>query len=473
MSVTVTGNLKDLTTIAVTTNCFVRFNLRGCNGAQARVSGTALIPPQGGTNWYQDFVPSASGVISGTIYSNDVDIDTTLTPSGHGTWYGIVVYNNGIPGPETPYNLADGTTFNLNSATPITTIPVVATPTGDTTYPRLDGGNMPFTGQVVGKNGAVGSPSFAFASSLTTGFWRQAADVIGVSIAGALKWLINAAGLLFGSGGAIGFSSNSDPSAAGGDIFLNRQSANKAGLGTTASAKDGILLLSKLAAGGTEAAGSAAGDLTASRTSTSGALFLGTDGAQLLRSGDSIQISGTTKTHTFPNNTGTIAELNLAQAFTASQTIGQTTIDGTSGKVTTYNNIATVGNGVPSEPAVIDLATQAANIGTTTAYAVPASGGGLYRIQVYAPLTQAASVSSTMVSVVLGWTDKNNNTAVTFTMASSSPTANAISATNTTVYGSFLLNIKASTNITYQTTSYASSGGTVMQYALAISIEKL
>lgn len=142
MSTTVSGNLKDLTTVAVSTNCFVRFNLRGCNGAQARVNGTALVPPQSGTNWYQDFVPNASGVISGTIYSNDVDIDTTLTPGGHGTWYGVVIYNNGVQGPETPYLLADATTFNLNNATPITTIPVITTPTGDSTYLRLDGGNL-------------------------------------------------------------------------------------------------------------------------------------------------------------------------------------------------------------------------------------------------------------------------------------------------------------------------------------------
>lgn len=152
MSTTITGNVKTLLGAAVISNCFVRFNLRGCNGGQARVSGTALIPPANGTTWYVDIVPDGSGSISGSAYSNDVDIDTSLTPGQHPTWYGVVVYQNGIPGPETPYNLANGTTFNLNTATPLTTIPAISPPTGDATYARLDGGNQPFTGTVLSKN---------------------------------------------------------------------------------------------------------------------------------------------------------------------------------------------------------------------------------------------------------------------------------------------------------------------------------
>lgn len=252
MSTTIAGNLKTLLGVAVISNCFVRFNLRGCNGSQARVSGTALIPPAKGTSWYVDIVPDASGVLAGVTYSNDVDIDTTLTPGQHPTWYGVVIYQSGIPGPETPYLLADGTTFNLNSAVAMTTQPVVTPPTGDTTYARLDGGNMPFTGQVVGKNGSVSSPGFAFASSLTTGFWRQAADVIGVSIAGVLKWLVNSVGLLFGSGQAIGYSSNADPSLAAGDSWLSRLGAGIIGIGTAAGNALGTLRAAILQIGGSD-----------------------------------------------------------------------------------------------------------------------------------------------------------------------------------------------------------------------------
>jgi len=50
------------------------------------------------------------------------------------------------------------------------------------------------------------------------------------------------------------------------------------------------------------------------------------------------------------------------------------------GKISNYNNIATVSNGVPSEYATVDLTTQGAAIGTTTLYAVPASGAGMYRV---------------------------------------------------------------------------------------------
>src|SRR5689334_13701568 len=119
MSVTVTGNVNDLTSTAVASNCYVRFWLRGCNGNQPRVGGTALISPNGGLVYFQDFTPNASGQISGTLYSNDVNISAGGQVGV--TWYGVQIFQGGIGGAETPYALADGTTFNLNSATPIST----------------------------------------------------------------------------------------------------------------------------------------------------------------------------------------------------------------------------------------------------------------------------------------------------------------------------------------------------------------
>jgi hypothetical protein len=146
MSTAIIGNINDLTGTAVTSNCYVRFWLRGCNGNQPRVGGAALIAPDNGPTYWQDFVPNGSGQISGTLYSNDVNISAGGQVGV--TWYDVQVFLNGQGGSYTPYSLADGTTFNLNSAIPITTNPVVATPTGDTTYLRLDGGNANVTAAI-------------------------------------------------------------------------------------------------------------------------------------------------------------------------------------------------------------------------------------------------------------------------------------------------------------------------------------
>ena len=218
MSTTISGNVKTLLGAAVISNCFVRFNLRGCNGGQARVSGTALIPPANGTTWYVDVVPDGSGAISGTLYSNDVDIDTSLTPGQHPTWYGVVIYQNGIAGPEVPYKLADGTTFNLNNATPLTTAPVVAAPTGDATYVRLDAGNQPFTGAIQAPTVSVGTK---FYSDNTSKVSSVASDA------------------------AFAFSSTTSANGTP-DGFFARLAAKIFGLGSTNGGTDGELRLAKV-----------------------------------------------------------------------------------------------------------------------------------------------------------------------------------------------------------------------------------
>lgn len=95
-------------------------------------------------------------------------------------------------------------------------------------------------------SGTAGAPTFAFTTDTTTGFFRQAASVIGVAIAGTCRWLLNATGAILGSGGAIGWSSNADPSAAGGDSFLSRISANVLGLGNSIGGSNGELRLTKV-----------------------------------------------------------------------------------------------------------------------------------------------------------------------------------------------------------------------------------
>ena len=136
-------------------------------------------------------------------------------------------------------------------------------------------------------------------------------------------------------------------------------------------------------------------------------------------------------------------------------------------KLTKYNSIATVSNGVPAEYATVDLLTQSASIGTATLYAVPASGAGMYRISYYLKVTQAATTSSS-VQITFTYTDRDDSTVLSFLSAS------PLNATDETgvVSGQMIVDAKLSTNIQYATT-YASVGGTSMQYKLRLKVEAL
>jgi len=115
-----------------------------------------------------------------------------------------------------------------------------------------------------------------------------------------------------------------------------------------------------------------------------------------------------------------------------------------------------------------DAVTQAANIGATTVYAVPTSG--MYRVEAYAVVTQAATTSSTLPNVGLLWTDSDSNTPLSATTLTPTNAANALGAFGNAVT---VISAKSGTNIQYQTSNYASSGATPMQYAVHIRVEFL
>lgn len=115
----------------------------------------------------------------------------------------------------------------------------------------------------------------------------------------------------------------------------------------------------------------------------------------------------------------------------------------------------------------VDLTTQAANIGATNLLAAVAAG--TYRIWAYIIVTQAATTSSTMPSVVISWTDKDNNTTQTLTLTATS----AGNALTTFAQAGCMIDAIATSNIQYSTTGYVSTGATPMQYALHLRIEKL
>lgn len=124
----VTGNLKDLTGTVVNSKARVRLWLRGCNGNQPRVTGQALIAPTLGATYFKDFSPDVNGLISGTVYSNDVNVE--CGGSVNVTWYGVQTFVNGVGGPEMAVKAVDGVTLNITSVTPISVTPVSPSGTG-------------------------------------------------------------------------------------------------------------------------------------------------------------------------------------------------------------------------------------------------------------------------------------------------------------------------------------------------------
>lgn len=140
------------------------------------------------------------------------------------------------------------------------------------------------------------------------------------------------------------------------------------------------------------------------------------------------------------------------------------------GGVTSFRGVNTVGNGLAAAYAKDDRAAQAANIGATTLYAVPANKGGLYRVSCYAVATRAATTSSTLPNIGVLWTDDTSNTPLEASNVTPTNTANAIGAFG---QGVQIVSARAGTNIQFQTSNYASSGATTMEYATHIIVEYL
>ena len=131
----------------------------------------------------------------------------------------------------------------------------------------------------------------------------------------------------------------------------------------------------------------------------------------------------------------------------------------------------------PAQIPAVDLTAQGAAIGTTTLYAVPASWGGLYRVNWYAKVTQSATVSSTLGGLTIAFTDKTDSVAQSilcggFRTDGAYANSSAGNVTTTTLNGTAVIWAKASTNITYAF-AYASSGATPMQYELHIKLQFL
>lgn len=134
----------------------------------------------------------------------------------------------------------------------------------------------------------------------------------------------------------------------------------------------------------------------------------------------------------------------------------------------------TVGIGI----AAVDLTAQTGNVAASNIYAVPATGGGLYRVAIYAIITTAASVSSTLPTACVIWIDRDSGQhAQQIFNVTASGLTNASNTTSTLESGTITINAKASSNIAYAYgnscaggSAYASSAAG-MAYAAHVRVE--
>jgi hypothetical protein len=125
----------------------------------------------------------------------------------------------------------------------------------------------------------------------------------------------------------------------------------------------------------------------------------------------------------------------------------------------------------PAYPAVVAqpaaYTAQRANVSPTTVYAN--ASAGRYRITCSVLLTQAATTGSTLPGCQGIWTD------ATTSQVAYGETSGTVVANNTgaSTSGINYADVKAGTNIQFQTTAYASSGTTAMQYKVIVVVERL
>ena len=117
----------------------------------------------------------------------------------------------------------------------------------------------------------------------------------------------------------------------------------------------------------------------------------------------------------------------------------------------------------PERVAVVDLSAQSASI-AGTAIPIGSITHGVYRVGYYARITTPGSTSSSL-TVVLDWPDGG----VTITHTGAAMTGNLVTTFQEDIV---TMDVDSSGPIRYSTT-YASVGGTSMQYKLVITCEKV
>lgn len=199
---------------------------------------------------------------------------------------------------------------------------------------------------------------------------------------------------------------------------------------------------------------------------------LGYDGTDFALGGYSLfQVDGTPGSDDMPTKWVLAVTPDGSQTPATALTVRQNKNIEIASKVSNYNSISTVQNGMPSIVASAELSNKSAAISATTIYTT--TGTGYYRISYNASVTTAASTSS-----VLGGTNgfqvtyTNGSDATVKTTNPTTVTSSAGNTTGTAISDSIVVYARTGSNIQYSM-DYTSVGGTSMIYDLEIIVEKL
>lgn len=126
---------------------------------------------------------------------------------------------------------------------------------------------------------------------------------------------------------------------------------------------------------------------------------------------------------------------------------------------------------MPKIVATINATNQTANIGTSTLYTVP-SADHIYRATCNLQIVATASVSSTLGTCQIKYTDATTNTSGSggTAIGSATNTGNTVLIANG---GWRVFKAKASTDVQYSTQAYASNGSPAMAYDAIFLLERL
>lgn len=167
--------------------------------------------------------------ISGSVAAGQLPNPTASTLGGIESFAAVshqwinAISTLGVPSATQPSaaDLSNGTTGTAGTAVVLATSPTLVTPTL---------GVATATSIAVG-DGAVGTPSLTFSGSNTTGIYRVVGTGLGFTVASANQVVIGTNILRTGLSGVIGFSSNADPTLAGTDTGISRNSAGTIAIG--------------------------------------------------------------------------------------------------------------------------------------------------------------------------------------------------------------------------------------------------
>ena len=163
---------------------------------------------------------------------------------------------------------------------------------------------------------------------------------------------------------------------------------------------------------------------------------------------------------------------STANVWSALQTFEDIGLNGT---LDEYNNIVTVGNGIPSIYAITNLTAQAAAIVATTLYTPPATQR--YRVSAYLKVTTVDAVSSTLGGVTLTYTDGTDSVAQSVIMGLTKEDGTIGPSNNGNLTTSILTGsafIYALTGVPIQfAVAYVSNTPGQMIYAVRLTLEAL